>query len=113
MIGKEMLEEKPVPMVLVKKILRKRAKDEMIYEQKIALEHAEKFTKLKEKDGDQLFNELKELGLRVRDDAIVKLMDILPEDETAVKAVMLSSGTQLKKEQMQKILDVIAKYRTQ
>ncbi len=112
MIGKELVAEQFVPLPTVKKILKKRAEEEMIYEQKIALEHADKFTRLKITDAEQLMKELKELGLRVGDDVIVKIADILPADETDIKAIMLKSGTQLKKEQAQKILDIVAKYRT-
>ena len=111
MIGKEILSEQAVPIAVVKKMLKKKNADEMIYEQKIALEHAEKFSRLKLPDSEQLIKELKELGLRVRDDAIVKIADILPTNETELKAVMLRSGTQLKKDQAQKILDTVAKYK--
>jgi DNA-directed RNA polymerase subunit F len=111
MIGKELISEEIVPIPLVKKILKKRDSEEMIYEQKIALEHAEKFSRLKLSDAEQLVKELKELGFRVRDDAIVKIADILPTDEVDIKAIMLQSGTQLKKEQSQKILDIVAKYK--
>lgn len=111
MIGKETLSEQVVPISIVRKILKKRKSEDMIYEQKIALEHAEKFTKLKTTDAEQLIGELKELGFRVRDDTIVKISDVLPADETELKAIMLRSGTQLKKEQAQKILDTVAKYK--
>ena len=110
MIGKEIISEEVVPIPLVKKILKKRDVEEMIYEQKIALEHAQKFSRLKLSDAEQLIKELKELGFRVRDDTIVKIADVLPADETELKAVMLQSGTQLKKDQAQKILDIVAKY---
>lgn len=111
MIGKEMIKEEFIALPIVKKILKKRSEEEMIYEQKIALEHADKFSRLKQTDVEQLFKELKELGLRVNDDVLVKVIDILPVDETDVKAILLKSGTQLKKEQSQKILDVVAKYK--
>lgn len=114
MIGKEVIESAPVTLATVKTILKKRSKDEgeMVYEQKIALEHAEKFGRIKQQDSDKLMGEIKELGIRLTDDTIVKLIDVLPEDETAVKAVLMQSGTQLKKEQAQKILDLIAKYKS-
>lgn len=111
MIGKEMVSEQFIPLTTVKKILKKRSEEEMIYEQKIALEHADKFARLKQSDAEQLEKELKELGLRVSDDVIVKIVDILPVDETDIKAIMLKSGTQLKKDQVQKILDIVAKYK--
>lgn len=111
MIGKELVGEKPVPIAVVKKILEERVGGEMIYEQKIALEHSQKFAKLKPKDAEKIVEEIKELGLRLRDDVIVKIADIMPEDEVAVKAVAMQSGTQLKKEQIQKILDITSKYK--
>ncbi len=111
MIGKEVLGEKFVPLPLVKKILKKIPADDMTYEQKIALEHAEKFSKLSAKEAETMIGELKELGLRVRDDVITKIVDILPGDEAGVKAVLLQSGTQLKKDQLQKILDIVSKHK--
>ena len=111
MIGKELVGEKPVSIAVVRKILEDRAGSEMIYEQKVALEHSQKFTKLTPKDAEKMVGELKELGLRLRDDVMIKISDIMPEDETAVKAVVMQSGTQLKKDQIQKILDLVTKYK--
>jgi DNA-directed RNA polymerase subunit F len=111
MIGREMVSEEIVSIPLVKKMLKKRVSEDMLYEQKIALEHAEKFSRLKTSDAEQLIKEVKELGLRVRDDTIVKIADILPADEVDLKAIMVRSGTQLKKDQAQKVLDIVAKYK--
>ena len=54
------IQAKPVSLSEVKNILKKISKErkELLYEQKIALEHAQKFAKLNVKKNEELIKEL-------------------------------------------------------
>lgn len=113
MIGTEIGERKPVSLATVKAILKSREKEgELHYEQKLALEHASKFGKLEEKDVNGLVAELLKLEIpRFKERHAIKIADFLPEDAEVIKTIFAKESLTLKKEQMQQILDVVAKYR--
>jgi DNA-directed RNA polymerase subunit F len=96
---------KPVPLAEVKNILKKISKDrkEMIYEQKVALEHATKFGKLSIKKTEDMIKELME-NKDITELNAIKIVDILPRTEDDIKTITIS-GNDIKK-----ILDVVAKY---
>lgn len=114
MIGKEVTPGKPVPISLVKDLLNKREKDggELHYEQKLALEYSRKFAKLGSDKAKKLAEELMGLGIpRFKDRHAVKITDILPVDEEAVKALFAKESISLKKDQITQVLSVLVKYR--
>jgi len=114
MIGKEISPGKPVPISLVKEILNKREKSgvELHYEQKLALEYSRKFAKLGGGDAKKLSEELMGLGIpRFKDRHAVKITDIMPVDDEAVKALFAKESISLKKDQIAQVLGVLAKYR--
>lgn len=114
MIGKEISPGKPVPISLVKEILNKREKSgvELHYEQKLALEYSRKFAKLEGAKAKTLAEELMGLGIpRFKERHAVKITDILPADEEAVKALFAKESISLKKDQITQVIGVLAKYR--
>lgn len=105
-------EKKPVPLAVVKTMLKNR-KDEgdLILEQKTAFEHAKKFSKLTDKQAEKMVEDLKELGIRrLKDEQVVAIVDFLPQNPEDLKLVTSNVPTALKAAEIEKILEVIKKF---
>ena len=102
---------KPVTIVEVKNILKKVEKDrkEMLYEQKIALEHANKFAKLSEKKAKDLVKEVSQIEF-IQEIHAYKIADILPKTEDDVKTIFAKERITLGENDIKKILEIVAKY---
>ncbi len=106
MIGKESKDNGSVPLHVTWKILEgRRKKKEPIYEQQIALEHAEKF-KLTDQQYEKLRKRLDELKL-LKSDTITKLIDIRPKGEPLLKQVLASERKGFSADELQKMLTAI------
>ena len=102
---------KPVPLAEVKNILKKISKDrkEMIYEQKVALEHATKFGKLTIKKTDDMIKDLME-NKDITELNAIKIADILPRTEDDIKTIFAKERITLASNDIKKILDIVIKY---
>ncbi len=102
---------KPVPLAEVKNILKKISKDrkEMIYEQKVALEHATKFGKLTIKKTEDMIKELME-NKDISELNAIKIADILPRTEDDIKTIFAKERITISGNHIKKILDIVAKY---
>ncbi|MCK4492245.1 MAG: hypothetical protein KAU03_06450 [Candidatus Altiarchaeales archaeon] len=113
----EVINEKVASLAEVRKILENKEKVyqeeeyEMFYEQKRALEHAQKCTKLNLRDTKKLIKELSEMKLKLNKEWIIKMVDLLPEDVDDVRAIFAKERFKYDEGDIRKILDVIAKYR--
>ncbi len=106
MIGKDSKSEGTVPLNVVWDILETRRKQkEPIYEQQIALEHAEKF-----KVTGQQFNKMKKaldaLGL-LKDETIVKLIDIRPKNAALLKQILMPEKKVFPDDAISKMLAIL------
>lgn len=86
MIGKKLLETKPVTISQVEGILKKRQESAGLnYEQELTQKYIAKFKKLESKEAEKAVKELIEAGL---DEAsAVKVVDIMPKTLDELKAV--------------------------
>lgn len=102
---------KPVSLSEVKDILNKTSKDrkELLYEQKIALEHAQIFAKLPVTKTKKMINDLSKLEF-LKENQIYKIADILPVTEEDVKTIFAKERTTINKNEINKILEVVGKY---
>jgi DNA-directed RNA polymerase subunit F len=102
---------KPVSLSEVKNILKKIEKErkELLYEQKIALEHANKFAKLTVKKTEDLIKELSELKF-LEENQIYKIADILPSTEDDLKTIFAKERTTLGENEIKKVLEIVTKY---
>ncbi|MBN2014780.1 MAG: DNA-directed RNA polymerase subunit F [Candidatus Altiarchaeota archaeon] len=113
----KIIEEKNVTLAEVKEILEEKEKKyvkdkkELLYEQKRALEHSRRYAKLGLKDVEGLKKRLVELGLNLTDEQIVKICDLLPEEVDDVRAIFAKDRFRYGKEDIDKILGLIAQYR--
>lgn len=110
MIGKELLERKPVSLSHIKDFLENRdnAGKEASYEQAQTLEYVTKFAKLSKDKAETLINNLMNMD-NMSEDAAVKIVDFLPEDEEALKAV-LPKGHGLVDSQFEEVLSLVKKH---
>jgi DNA-directed RNA polymerase subunit F len=95
----------------VKNILRKISKErkELLYEQKIALEHAEKFAKLTLKQTKDLISDLMKLD-HVEEIQAYKIADILPNTEDDVKAIFAKERYTPNDKEIKNILEIVKKH---
>lgn len=95
----------------VKALLEKERerRGELRYEQKLALEHAQRFARLDPKDAHKLFKELQKVD-RVSAENAAKLVDLCPTDPEDVRAVFAKERFNLSEDDVTKILDAVARY---
>lgn len=102
----EVVKEEPVRAKEAKKVLEKRDKEEMTYEQRMALEATKKQVKTNIKDEEELIEELKDLNIRrLKDRTIHKLIEVLPRTMTEIRTV--ASNTDLRDKELEEILEII------
>ncbi len=109
-----MKEEETVKLVSlpeVKNMLKKIEKErkELIYEQRIALEHAQTFAKLSVKQTKDLIKELTNLE-NIEEIHAYKIADLLPMTEDAVKAIFAKERSNPSENEIKKILEIVGKY---
>ncbi len=102
---------KPVSLSEVKSILKKIEKErrEMLYEQKIALEHAHKFAKMPVKKTTDLVKELSKLEF-LQEIHVYKIADILPTTEDDIKTIFAKERMTLGENEIKNILEIVSKY---
>ena len=103
--------EKIITLSEVKNILKKVEKDrkELIYEQRIALEHAQKFVQLSVKQTKDLIKDLQKLE-NLAENHVYKIADILPTTEDDVKAIFAKERFTPSEDDIKNILKIIGKY---
>ena len=102
---------KIVSLAEVKNILKKISKErkELIYEQKIALEHAERFARLTAKQTKDLIAELMKVE-HVEEMQAYKIADILPNTEDDVKAIFAKERYTPNDKEIKTILEIVKKH---
>ena len=107
-------EVKPVSISEVKNILKKveKEREELLYEQKIALEHAHKFARLSIKKMDDLIKELIKFDF-LDEIHVYKIVDLLPLTEEDVKTIFAKERITFGEGEIKKILDLVKKYYTE
>jgi len=102
---------RPVSLSEVKNILSKVSKDreEMLYEQRIALEHAQTFAKLPVKKTKDMIKELMKLEFLEQVNAY-KIADLLPNTKDDIKTIFAKERITLGEDNIKKILEIVGKY---
>lgn len=111
----KILEETPIPLVKIKKILEERyLKGDINLFQRKAYEHSKKFSKISEEDTDKLIEELKEFNKKInrklRKEEIVKIAEILPKNINELKIILIQGRIDLKKDEAEEVLKIVKKY---
>ncbi|MFA5412199.1 MAG: hypothetical protein WC350_02540 [Candidatus Micrarchaeia archaeon] len=97
---------RPVPMADVLEVLqaRKDAGEELGYEQANALEHATLFAKTDRKKSEGMLKKVKAASPKIDEETAVKIVDIMPGSEAALKAVLLKNKIDISEEEMKDVL---------
>jgi DNA-directed RNA polymerase subunit F len=105
-----MEDKKIATLAEVKEILLGRQEEqELTAEQKLALEHCQKFSRLEPKKAKKLLKELGELGFVTEPNA-VKIADVMPTHADDVRVIFAKERANLEKKDIEKILSVVEKY---
>jgi DNA-directed RNA polymerase subunit F len=106
----KVIETKPVSMTEAKEVLSSREKrKELGYEQKLALEHLNKFTKLKPEEAKKLSEELSSV-LRMSQETLVQILNFLPKNPDELRMIFSREKFSLKEDEINKILEIVKKY---
>lgn len=106
----KVLETKPVSMAEAKKVISSREKGgELGYEQKLAMEHLNKFTKLKPEKAKKFIEEISSV-LRMSPETLVQIANLMPKNADELRLIFAREKFSLKEEEIAKILDIVKKY---
>lgn len=106
----EILNEKIVTNAEALEILKNRAKEkELGYEQKNALDHLKKFTKLNDKKAKELLESLKSAS-KLSERQIISIVNLLPRDRDDLRIILEKDYKNLKEEEKTLILDTVNKF---
>ena len=107
----KILESNPVSMTEAKEIMIKKGKEsELNYEQKLALEHLKKFTKLKKSELKKFSEEINSI-IHMNPERFVQIVNILPITADEVRMIFAGERFSLKEEEINKIIEVVKKYK--
>ena len=103
-----------VSLAEVKNILKKveKQRKELLYEQRIALEHATKFAKLSVKKTNDLIKELLTIE-KLEERHAYKIAELLPLNDEDIKAIFAKERVTLEDSDIKKILEIVDKYRVE
>jgi DNA-directed RNA polymerase subunit F len=110
---KQKLAETPLSISDVRHTLAaiKEKEGELNYRAGKTYEYLEQFAKLDAKEAKKLADELTKLEIpRVKEQHIIKLIDVLPTTAKDVKTVLQGYAVTVTNDNLQKIADVIVKY---
>lgn len=106
-----MVKEEYLSLAEVKELLKKEKSNrvELMPEQKLALQHAEGFSKLPPTKAKKLVKDLMKIE-QISEQNAYKIADILPEHPTDVRAIFSKERFSLSKEDVEKVLTLVKKY---
>ncbi|MGC1122178.1 MAG: RNA polymerase Rpb4 family protein [Candidatus Methanofastidiosia archaeon] len=106
---KQIEKSEPVTLSEVRAILSSRREaGDLLYEQSIALDHANKFARLDTERAQKLVEELVEAG--VRKDLACKLADLLPQNKRELQMLFPKERFVSDEPLLEKIVSIVQKY---
>ncbi|ADZ08445.1 RNA polymerase Rpb4 [Methanobacterium lacus] len=109
MIGKKVIETEPITIAKAKDMLDEISDSyEPTYEQNLAIEHVNKFSKL---DADKSLELVKELEELIKQTQAIKIADLMPVDLADLRLIFAKERGSHKKEELEQILEIVNKYR--
>lgn len=106
MIIMEVKDEEYVYPVEALEALEEKDEEDLSHEQKIALENLIRHTKVKDRESlEQLYEEFEEVE-DLKEKHIYKLLEIVPEHESTVRAIFSKERIKLDDEQVEDILEI-------
>ena len=114
MLIKEVISEELLTLAEAKEILnsikgKHKDDEELIYEKRRAISHANKFAKTDAKTARVLVNELIKLD-KMKPEIAIKIADLTPKTRDELRSVYTKERFTLTEDELDKILDLVAKY---
>ena len=107
----EILSEEEVDTVEAARIMEEKKKErELVYEQKICTEYLEKIPKISPAKLKQLTEELGKISI-LKPRYIALITTMLPDTEQEVEVLFSKERTNLKKEEVKQIAEIVNKYK--
>ncbi len=107
----EIMGEEDVSVIEAKEIMEERKKEkELVYEQKICLEYLEKACRMSSPKMKQFVEELGKISI-LKARYIVLIVNTLPDTEEEVEALFSKERTNLKKEEVKQIVEIVGKFK--
>lgn len=85
-------------------------REDLTYEQKLALDHASHFTRIPPEQVEELVGKLTEVGDRVTQWHAYKIADVGPTHEDDVRAIFQKDRIMPEPDEINKILEIVAGY---
>ncbi len=102
-------QSRAVSLAEVKEILSKKETDKA----KNTLQFMKKFGKLSSQKAKEMQEELESLKIfSLKQEDIVKIIDLMPEDPEDLRKILIGSDFSLKQDETSKILEIVKKYKT-
>ncbi len=103
--------EEDVSMHEAKRILEERKKErDLVYDQKICLEYLDKVAKLTPTQIKNLAEELNKITI-LKPRYIALILNMMPDTEEEVETLFSKERTNLKKEEIKQIVDIVNKFK--
>jgi DNA-directed RNA polymerase subunit F len=102
--------EKFISWAQARKILEKKGKEkELGYEQKNALDHLRKFSKLSEKKVEEMSGDLRKMG-KLSEKQIMAIVNLLPADMDDIRLLFAHEIANLSEDDKKKIISTVKKF---
>jgi DNA-directed RNA polymerase subunit F len=101
-----------VTLAEVKEMLEKAQGDreELTYEQKIALEHARRFARIDVKTGEKLLGALRKILPDAEEKYLYRVADLLPQHPDDVRAIFQKARLELTDDTIEQLLETVDKH---
>lgn len=109
----ETIEEgKLVSLAEVKNLLEKaqKGREELTYEQKIALEHASRFARVNITGAKAIIKDVKALLPELEEKFAYKIADLVPQHPDDVRSILQKSSLDLSDDDCKKVVEVVDKH---
>ncbi|MBS3056503.1 MAG: hypothetical protein J4473_03655 [Candidatus Aenigmarchaeota archaeon] len=107
----EIVSEELVSVPEAKEIMVKRSKErELVYEQNICSEFLNKIVRLSSDKANHMAEELKSIII-LKPRYIILIIDMMPDTEEEVEVLFSKERTNLKKEEINQIINIVKKYK--
>ncbi len=107
----EIIMEEDISMHEAKRIVEERKKErDLVYDQKICLEYLDKVAKLTPTQLKNLAEELGKIAI-LKPRYIALILNMMPDTEEEVDALFSKERTNLKKEEVKQIVDIIGRFK--
>jgi DNA-directed RNA polymerase subunit F len=102
--------EKVILWAEVRKVLEKKEKEkELSYEQKNALDHLRKFSKISEKSAAEMAEELGKIE-RLKEKHIISIINHMPQELEDLRVLFANEVVNLSEEDRKKIISIVKKF---